>query len=114
MDNTDPSQYDLVIHIGRITISEAADIISQTVGLNGFQTTPESKRAMDNLALAAEVKASIVGLKLDVEVSSQNGIVCLKIMTSEAEDPKLIQDIERIAKGISGVKEVCVQLSIVC
>jgi cytidylate kinase len=69
MDNIDSSQYDLVIHIGRTTVSEAADIISQTVGLNGFQATPESKRAMDDLALAAEVKASIVGLKIDAETS---------------------------------------------
>ena len=114
IDTADPSLYDLVIHIGKITVEEAADIITQTVGLNGFKTTAESQRAIDNLALSAEVKASLVGLKLDIEVSAQNGIVCVQAMTSEAEDPKLMQDIKRIAKGISGVKEVRVQVGILC
>jgi cytidylate kinase len=114
IDTADPSLYDLVIHIGKITVAEAADIITQTVGLNGFQTTAESQRAIDDLALSAEVKASLVKVKLDIEVSAQNGIVCVQAMTSEAEDPKLMQDIKRIAKGISGVKEVRVQVGILC
>lgn len=114
IDTSDPSLYDLVIHIGKITVEEAADIITQTVGLSGFKTTAESQRAIDDLALSAEVKASLVGLKLDIEVSAQNGIVCVQAMTSEAEDPKLMQDIKRIAKGISGVKEVRVQVGILC
>ena len=114
IDTADPSLYDLVIHIGKITVEEAADIITQTVRLNGFKTTAESQRAIDDLALSAEVKASLVRLKLDIEVSAQNGIVCVQAMTSEAEDPKLMQDIKRIAKGISGVKEVRVQVGILC
>jgi len=112
IDNADPSLYDLVIHIGKITVEEAADIIIQTVRLNGFKTTAASQRAIDDLALAAEVKASLVSLNLDIEVSAQDGMVCVRTMTSEAENPAFIQRIKRTAERISGVKEVHLRVGV--
>jgi cytidylate kinase len=111
-DTADPSLYDLVIHIGQITVEEAADIIIQVVRLNGFKTTAASQRVIDDLALSAEVRASLVSLKLDIEVSAQNGIVCVQAMTPEAKDPALIDEMKRIAKGISGVKEVHLRVGV--
>jgi cytidylate kinase len=112
IDTWDPSLYDLVIHIDRITVEDAANIIYQTVRLKQFQTTPESQKALEDLALAAQVKATLVGLKPDIEVSAQDGIVFIHLKTAEAEDPALIHEIQSIAEGISGVKEVRQQVGL--
>ena len=109
IDTWDPSLYDLVIHIGKITVEDAVKIISQTVGLKQFQTTPESQKAIKDLALAAEVRAVLVNRKPDVEVIAQEGIVYLLTKVGESQDPGLIRDLERIAKGVAGVKEVKLQ-----
>jgi cytidylate kinase len=55
IDTWDPSLYDLVIHIRKITTDDAADIICRTVGLEHFRTTPESQKALNSLLLAARV-----------------------------------------------------------
>jgi cytidylate kinase len=55
IDTWDPSLYDLVIHIKKITTDNAADIICHAVGLEHFRTTPESQKALNSLLLAARV-----------------------------------------------------------
>jgi cytidylate kinase len=55
IDTADPSLYDLVIHIRKITVDDAVEIICNTVMLEHFKTTPESQKAMDNLVAAAQV-----------------------------------------------------------
>jgi len=109
IDTWDSGLYDLVIHIGRISVDDAVQIIAYTLRLPQFQTTPESQKALANLALAAEVKAALVNRKPDVEVMAQEGIVYILTTVGESQDPALILDLERIAKGVAGVKEVKLQ-----
>jgi cytidylate kinase len=106
IDTRDSSLYDLVIHIHTVSVDDAVDIICHTAGLQDFQATPESIKAIENLVLAAEVKAALIGFSYLVKVSAQDGVV---FVTSEAtllQHPPLIQDIESIVKEISGVKDI--------
>jgi len=105
IDTWDASLYDLVIHIHN-TINDAVDIICKTSRSKDFQTTPESQKTMDDLALAAQVKAALVGVKVGIEVIAQNGVVSVKTEASHAKEKSLIKDMEKIAKNIPGVKEV--------
>jgi len=59
-DPWDPSLYDLIIHIHRIKVDDAVDIICSTVGLKHFKTTPESQKVVDDLLLATQVKTKLV------------------------------------------------------
>jgi len=110
IDTWDPSLYDLVIHVKRITADDAVGIIRDTLQLPQFQTTPASQRALEDLALAAEVKATLVGVKPDIEVAAQNGIVYLQLKAAESQESALSRDLERMAKGITGVREVKFQV----
>ncbi len=110
IDTWDPGLYDLVIHIKRITADDAVEIIRDTLRLPQFQTTPASQRALEDLALAAEVKAILVGVKPDIEVVAQNGIVYLQVKAAESQESALSRDLERMAKGIPGVREVKFQV----
>lgn len=110
IDTRDPSLYDLVIHIDRIDVDDAVDIICNIVSLNKFKTTPQSQKDIDNLAVAAEVKATLINLKPDINVSASDGIVSVITKAHESEEKQLINDMKRIAKVIPGVKELKVSV----
>lgn len=63
IDIRDCRLYDLVISIERVTPEDAADIICNTVKLKLFQTTPESQKLMDTLALEAREKLEEISIK---------------------------------------------------
>ena len=57
IDTWDSRLYDLVIHIGKVTLDHAVDMVCQTVKLKAFQTTPESQKIIRELAREAMSKA---------------------------------------------------------
>jgi cytidylate kinase len=106
IDTWDPGLYDLVLHLQKISTDDTVDIIAYTIGLERFQTTHESQRAMDDLAISAEVKASLIHLKPDIEVSAKNGTVYVDTISDESREAKLTQEIQEIARGVPGVDSV--------
>ena len=62
-DTWNPNHYDLVIKIQKVSVDDAVDIICHTAELPKFQATSESKRAMEDLVLAAELRAIWIGWK---------------------------------------------------
>jgi len=56
----DATLYDLVIHLKTITVDDAVDLLYQVVQLPGFQTTPESQEAINNLVEAALMEVAPV------------------------------------------------------
>ncbi len=110
INSSDASLYDLVIHINQLTVENAVDIICSTASLDCFKTTPESQMEVDNLALAAEVKAAVIDLKPDIDVWASDGIVFIMTRAREFEEESLIKDIKEISKDIPGLKDVKVQV----
>ncbi len=110
IDTTDPSLYDLVLHIRKFTVEDAVDLICHSANLEHFRTTPDSQRLMEDLALAADVKAALVEVKPDVEVSAENGSVLVKTKAHESQQAALVQDIEGLVQAIPGAREVKVQV----
>lgn len=110
IDTADAALYDLVIHIAKITVDDAVDLITDVVRRKNFQTTPESQRAMDDLALAAEVRVALVNLKPDVEVMVQEGITQVVVKAAEYQNSAFVENLEKTAKEVPGVKEVKFQV----
>ena len=106
IDLWDPSLYDLVLQIDRITAADAVDTICRIASLKQFQTTPESKRAMDDLALATEVKALLMDSRSTIEVSADNGMVYVITETPVSRDAEWASRMEEITKMIPAVKEI--------
>jgi cytidylate kinase len=105
-DTSNPSLYDLVLHIHKVSVDDAVDIICHTAGLQDFQKTRESQKAMEDLVLAAEVKAALIGLNHGIKISAKDGIVFVKSEATLQQESSLSHDIEQIAAQISGVKDV--------
>jgi cytidylate kinase len=106
IDTCNPSPYDLVIHIRKITADDAADIICQAVGLKQFKTTPESQKALDRLLVAARVKVALIDVRPDVQVYAKDGTIVIRTKGSGLEEKGLAQKIKAIAAGVPGVKDV--------
>ena len=65
------------------------DIIIHTVSLEKLQTTDESKQALEDLALSAEVKAALIEIKPDIEVTSTGGTVTVTTEVDVAREKRL-------------------------
>ena len=110
IDTRKASLYDLVLHIHKLTVNDAVEIICHTAGLKHFQTTPDSQRAIDDLALAARVKAALVDVKPDLQVSAQDGTVSVKTEAPIIHEAPLVQRIQEISNAVTGVKETRVNV----
>ena len=109
-DAYDPKLYDLVLHVHKIGVDDAVEIICHAARLERLQATEESRRAIEDAALAAAVKAALIKEHPEAEVTSQDGTVFVNARTSEAEELRSAEEIEAVARGVPGVKEVKVDL----
>lgn len=107
VDTWDLSLYDFLLHVKNITSDEAADFICHTVGLPQFQATQESQQAMDGLTVSAKVKAALIDLKPEVEVSARSGAVRIRVKSLRAAEAS---QITRLAREVPGVEEVEIYL----
>jgi len=111
MDTSDASLYDLVIHIRKITVDDAVEIICRTASFENFKTTPESQRVLDNMVLAAQVRAKLVKAYPTVQVSARGGVVSISA-PGEATIARAVEsEIGAIAEQVPGVKEVNVDVT---
>lgn len=110
IDTTDSSLYDLVIHVRKITVDDAADIICHTVSSDHFKTSPESRKIIHDLVMAAEVKAAVFELNPNIEVSANDGIVRIIAKVHDAHRMTLEDELKQSAKTVRGVREVLTEM----
>ncbi|MCD4715536.1 MAG: cytidylate kinase-like family protein [Desulfobacterales bacterium] len=102
----DPGAYDLVLNIDKITIEDAVDTICLISGLRQFQTTPESKNAMDDLALTVKVRNFLIDVKPSVEVQIENKFVYLKPDVPISQESEIVNKMGEIMKTIPDIKGI--------
>jgi cytidylate kinase len=110
VDNSDPQLYDLVLHIHKLTADDAAELICHTVKLARFQTTPASQQSLDNLALAAKVKARIVGAYPAATVTANEGRVMVHIQAAGVMEPAVEAEVQSLVGQLPGLQEIKVHL----
>ena len=111
IDTRKASLYDLIIHIHKLSVNDAVDLICNAVRLEQYQTTPKSQRAIDDLALAAQMKAALMGVRTGLQVSAEHGIVFVKAEAPIIHEPVLVKRIQEISKIIPGVKETRIDIT---
>lgn len=113
VDWHDPSLYDLVINLGRISLSGACQLVARAVSLREYQPTPWWHKIMDDLVLGTQLKAmlaaneSIAAAGIDIQADS--GFVAISGTAEWAED---IDKIERMVAQVPGVRDVHPQLRV--
>jgi cytidylate kinase len=97
IDTYDPSLYDLVIHVKKLSSEDAANIICRAAGWNRFQATAESQQDMDDLVLSARVNASLIEDYPRIKVAANRGAVYITLEGGTSMDKEAIREaVERI------------------
>lgn len=78
VDMNDPQLYDLILHIDRLTIDDACDMLCGLAISPRFQATPQSAVALADLALKNRVKVALAGV-CKAEVRCRDGVVHLRV-----------------------------------
>jgi cytidylate kinase len=119
LDWRDPSNYDLVINLGNISIETACALVAAVVRLPAYATTEEVKKQLRDYALACRIRVALASnskwrtIKFEVKADDGNVEVFGEVATSgvlirqagPSED-----EVQMIAKTVKGVKEVIVNL----
>ena len=82
-----------MFHLGNFTIEEAADVICCTVKLDRFQTTVQSQPTMDDLALAAQIRARLIERYPRVNSAARQGVAYIALEGGTASEEKAIRDV---------------------
>lgn len=110
----DPMLYDVVLNTARLSVDACVAQVKALLARPEFKETPESIQKVRDLSLAAHVRAA---LRQDFETASVNvmivacqGAVLLKGMVADDSE---IKGSERVAKSVSGVKSVAMDLKVI-
>jgi len=99
-----------VVHIRKISIDDAVNLISHTASLPKFQTTPESEQALDNLVLAARVKCMIFDAYPNVDVTADDGTVVVHTEGPLEQEEAIRKRIRALITGMPGVEDARVHV----
>lgn len=108
IDRRDPSLYDLVINLDRISLSGACDAICDIASHKEFQSTPESKKSLADLLLSTGIRSRIAvegHIKDDnIEVEVDDGVVTLKGTAHSTVDADKIRELVQKIPGVKSIK----------
>lgn len=103
----DPSQYDVVLNLERMTIDGASLAIESMAQLDDFKVTSQSQKAFEDLKVTSGVWAALVRDErtkaASVQVVANNGVVTI---TGKASLGKVVDAIPMVAGQVPGVKEI--------
>ena len=103
MDETDPARYDLTISLAQIDPDDAVNIITETISSRKFMPMTYSIKSLENLALAAEVRASLVEDFPNIRVRAEGGKLIIETFGLKREKRKRIEKINGLVSHIPGV-----------
>lgn len=107
VDTHDPHLYDLVIHVDKLSVDDAADLICRAASMDRFRATRESQQVMDDLLLAARIKAKLVERHPRIAVSAKESVVHVALEGGSSSEAETIR--ETVAP-IAGVEKVDVSV----
>jgi cytidylate kinase len=109
----DPSLYDLVIQIGRISIQSAVEMILGLIQTRNFESTEASRTNFENEFLASVVWSALTKNK---RTSNSHLIIMARggrvTIAGSVRSAAMAEDITAVAEAVPGVREVVNEVSI--
>ena len=104
MDPWDPSLYDMVIPMHKKSAQEAATLICDNIDKDVLKPTEASRKAVENVLLAAQVEVALAKEGHNVNVSAKDGAVTLTINKQVLMLNRLEEELMSIAQKVEGVR----------
>jgi cytidylate kinase len=112
VDPSDPTLYDLLLNVPRFGVNDAVDLIAQSVAMEQFESTPDSRQAMEDLAIACQVKAALIEKYPDVSVVCRYGNVVVYGAAGDRHARKLKNSVGEICSDVKGVNNTEVHVGV--
>ncbi len=109
IDTTDPSLYDLVVHIKHLTVDDAVDMICDIVSKEHFKTTPESQRKIDDLALSAAINKALMDVSPDISVCVDNKTAFIETEAAICDEENIVKEIREVVETFEGIADVKIE-----
>jgi cytidylate kinase len=109
----DPSLYDVVLNLDRMSVDSACLSLSRMVEMVEFQITPSSRKAQEDLLLACAVWIALAKDERTktafVNVAADGGKVTVR---GNAGSGKTVDAVSSVAREVQGVKEVISEVGV--
>ena len=106
IDTRDPSLYDMVLNLRSLSVDDAVKLIARNAELPAFQSTPETRKILDNHVLAAQVEAALIAEFPQAKASAKDGNVFVAIHGSMSQQRALTDKARDLASFVEGTKQV--------
>ena len=121
-DIRDSMLYDIVFHVGSLSLNNICDLICSTVESNSFKTRPEDEQLFKDTAIISHIHAALQDI-CEAEVTSHEGNVSIRVFPAkirktnytnlttqkridEQMKAELLGEIMNIVRQISGIRHV--------
>jgi len=101
-----PSLYDILVPMDKTTVDTAAALILDNIQKDILKVTDESRKAVEDFALASQVNLRLAEEGHNVHVSANDGRVTITINRNVLRLSALEQELKRLVTSIPGVKSV--------
>ncbi len=112
VDWMNPSHYDVVLNLEKISIDSASDLLADFASQQEFQSKPESLKVLKNLHLAAKARCYLQqsprtkGSDVEIDADFESGSLIVKGDTPKVGSNMWANDIEEVLTKVEGVKSV--------
>jgi len=110
VDTADATLYDMVIHLFKITVDDAVDMICHTAQLPPFQADTASQNRLDDLLLRAQVASVIVDKWPLAQVTAHQGRVIVLVEAPLAYETRISREVAGLVKHLPKVKSLRVRV----
>jgi cytidylate kinase len=103
----DPSLYDLILNLGKVSAESACNTILEMAGQGEFEATPENRKQLDDFSLSCRVWATLAKnpetRSAGIQVNADNGDV---VIGGTVNSTKALELVPKIVEGVDGVKSL--------
>lgn len=111
LDETDPSNYDIIISLSQIDPDEAVKTIADMAGYRKFQPMTYSIKCLKDKELASRVRVVLMERFPDVRVQADGSTVVVETKAVKREKRKRTESIKELAGAVEGVGYVEVYIA---
>jgi CheY-like chemotaxis protein len=101
-----PGLYDILLPMDKTTVPEATELILKHFGRDVVRPTPESRRAVQDFLLAAQVEVALAREGHSLQVEAADGAVSITINKHVLMLSRLEEELKSIAGKIPGVRSL--------
>jgi cytidylate kinase len=109
IDTADPSLYDLVVHIKQLSVDDAVDLICDTVSKTSFQTTAESQRMMEDLAISAAIQKVLMDVEPGIKVCVDNRTAYIETQSALGAEESLVKEIREVTETFDEIADIKIE-----